>query len=155
MASLLCSAFTWPLANNTIWIVTALWYSGLVFIIASVATATQQSITLSRLTCLPDHDVRIRDMLGYQKRPGTIEEARPRSRPRNVYLPRFGITFIVQIPVMMLRFGIYFFLVGLGVLLGHTAWEHGNVFSSETKVRRNVTSFIENQSVCLQIGTDG
>lgn len=125
MAGLLCSAFTWPLASGTTWVVTALWYSGLVFIIASVATATQQSITLSRLTCLPGHEEYIRDMLGYKANEGSME-----------YKPRKGITFIVQIPVMMLRFGVYFFLVGLGVLLGYAAWEQGDIFSSETKVRK-------------------
>lgn len=123
MAGLLCSAFTWPLASDTTWVVPALWYSGLVFIIASVATATQQSITLSRLTCLPGHEEYIRDMLGSEKNEGGC----------TIYKPRKGITFIIQIPVMMLRFGVYFFLVGLGVLLGYAAWEQGDIFSSETK----------------------
>lgn len=137
MAGLLCSALTWPLASNTIWVVSALWYSGLVLIIASVATATQQSITLSRLACLRDYDDRIKNMLGYLKQ-DCDEESHPRSGPRQEdFHPRFGITFVVQIPVMMLRFGIYFFLVGLGVLLGYAAWEQGNVFTSETKVRKH------------------
>ena len=125
MASLLCSAFTWPLADDTIWVVTALWYSGLVFVLASVATATQQSITLSRFASLPDHESRIKDMLGYEHKDSSGTERR---------LPRYGVVFIGQIPVMMLRFGVYFFMVGLGVLLGYAAWKAGNVFSSEAKV---------------------
>ncbi|KAI0850436.1 hypothetical protein F5Y00DRAFT_260731 [Daldinia vernicosa] len=122
MASLLCSAFTWPLANNTIWVVTSLWYSGLVFILASVATATQQSITLSRFSCLEpeEHAKYIKGILA-------------RDDGNSGLVPRTGISFVMQIPVMMLRFGIYFFMAGLGALLGYTAWEKGNVFSSETK----------------------
>ncbi|KAI0900756.1 hypothetical protein F4806DRAFT_449820, partial [Annulohypoxylon nitens] len=119
MASVLCSAFTWPLANDTIWVVTALWYSGLVFIIAAISTATQQAITLNRFECLPNGDDQIKHMLGYEVEGKTV--------------PRSSVVFIQQIPVMMLRFGVYCFIIGLAVLLGYSAYKDGNWFSPEAK----------------------
>lgn len=49
---------------------------------------------------------------------------------------------------MMLRSGIYFFLFGLGVLIGYDAWERGNVFSSETKVRFRQEGLVH-KSMCV------
>lgn len=92
------------------------------FIIASIATATQQSIILHRFHSHEDPTERLKDMLGYQ------------CHKPNHWHPRLAQLFIWQIPIMMLRFGVYMFLIGMSILLWNAAYNQGDWSSSDWKV---------------------
>jgi len=73
------------------------------FIIASITIATQQSITLHRFSANSESLRHLQTRLGF--------------REGDTIKPRYLALFVWQLPVMMLRFGIYLFLVGLLVLV--------------------------------------
>jgi len=76
------------------------------FAVASIATATQQTITLHRFR---NHPGQVRRVLGQDENVHSASHS-------------MGIrVFVWQIPVMMLRFSIYSYLAGLLIFLWHAA----------------------------------
>lgn len=92
------------------------------FIIASTAGATQQSIMLHRFASHPDHLRRLRALLGRGDCP----------RPVKI--------FVWQIPVVMLRFRIYLLLNALFSYLWHAAFRDGKRHCEELKVNVPITA---------------
>lgn len=117
LASLFASAFTWPLMQISAYSTQGCWFGGLMLIISSITIATQQSITLHRFSTHVNDLRNLRGLLGYQDTPAGIW------RPRKIQL------YVWQMPVMMLRFGIYLFLVGLFLLLWKAARPNGHSWS--------------------------
>ncbi|KAK3345956.1 hypothetical protein B0T25DRAFT_266226 [Lasiosphaeria hispida] len=115
VSTLFCTAFTWPGASETIWSALACWYGGLLFSIASIATATQQSITLHR----------------YRNTPKRLRRILKRQEADSWHLMR---VFVWQIPVMMLRFGLYLYLIGLFIFLWHAAYQDGLWYPERLKI---------------------
>jgi hypothetical protein len=97
LASLFASAFTWPFVPSDAHATLGCWFGGLMLILGSIATATQQCITLYRYSTLGDPGMEnLKTMLN-----------------GSLYLS----VYVWQLPVMMLRFGIIAFVVGLFLLL--------------------------------------
>ncbi|KAI1414627.1 hypothetical protein F5Y13DRAFT_158970 [Hypoxylon sp. FL1857] len=109
VAAVASSAFTWPTITTpgVSWVVRAAWYSSLLLSLASICTATQQSIVLSRLATNPQGSVILRMMLGKSKHQGSNGQLEPR---------RLQL-YIWQVPVSLLSGGVYFFLAGLTVMV--------------------------------------
>ncbi|KAI1377861.1 hypothetical protein F4677DRAFT_28468 [Hypoxylon crocopeplum] len=110
VASLFASAFTWPLVPVDAYATQGCWYCGLILILASVATATQQAVTLHRFRARQDSLVYLRKLLRSRR---TIEgrDAKPSKLAMYVW----------QLPVMSLRLGIYLFILGMLLLIWDAA----------------------------------
>lgn len=98
---MLGNVLAWDSTRELVWPVAACWYGALMFIIASIASATQQGIMLQRFATHPDYLRRLRSLLGRGRNPRPVQ------------------IFVWQVPVMMLRFGIYLLLIGLLIHLWH------------------------------------
>ncbi|KAL9082218.1 MAG: hypothetical protein Q9159_006614 [Coniocarpon cinnabarinum] len=105
VASLFGGSLSWYVAQNASWSVRSLWYAGLVCTIGSISVATQQSISLYRFSATKNGLKHIRSVLG------------GRENERGVREPGAFQVYVWQVPVMLLRFGIVLFLLGLWVLL--------------------------------------
>lgn len=119
IASLFGGAFSWYNIDESAWTSKCAWYLGLLFIIASISSATQQSITLFRFSSRSDACEMIRKVLGTRKG----KDGRRLPQQLQVY--------IWQVPVMLLRLGIIMFLLGLTILL----WDSSKRSSGDLKVR--------------------
>ena len=87
------------------WPIRSLWYTGLICTIGSISVATQQSISLYRFSATDRGLKRIRTILGGRQNGG------------GKWQPAMSQVYVWQTPVMLLRFGIVLFLLGLLVLL--------------------------------------
>jgi hypothetical protein len=102
LSSVIAGAFSWPAVANTHWLVKGFWYCSLALSLASIATATEQAVALSRIVCHPKGLVNLRDVLG--KPSGAIQVP---------YEPRRLQLYVWHIPLAMLNASIYLFLLGL------------------------------------------
>ena len=78
--------------------------------LTSIATATQQSIALYRLTILPEGLAKIREMLSANE-----------TDSMGVVQLRYSQLYIWQVPLSLLNSSVYLFIAGLGVLLWNAA----------------------------------
>lgn len=115
LSGMLGSIFTWESTKTAPWPATSSWYCALMFVIASVASSTQQGIMLQRFASHRDYLRRLRALLGRDHSPRPIQ------------------LFIWQIPVMMLRFGIYSLLFGLFFHIWHPVRENGKLNYDQLK----------------------
>ena len=88
----------------------AIWYSGLLLSLTSIATATQQAVALYRLTILPNGLAKIREMLSEDDRDYL-----------GAFQPRYSQLYIWQVPLLLLNSSVYLFIAGLAVLLWEAA----------------------------------
>lgn len=92
--------------------------------LTSIATATQQSLALYRLTILPDGLAKIREMLS---------DDDPDADGR--FRPRYSQLYIWQAPLLLLNSSVYLFIAGLAVLLWNASKLQGYKWQTdETKV---------------------
>ena len=93
--------------------------------LTSIATATQQSLALYRLTILPDGLAKIREMLS--------DDDGPAANGR--FRPRYSQLYIWQAPLLLLNSSVYLFIAGLAVLLWNASKLQGYKWETdETKV---------------------
>jgi hypothetical protein len=106
------------------------WFGGLVLVLGSIATATHQTITLHRFGTQKDNLETLRKLL--------TSRTRRKAQGGNqgtVRASRLAI-FVWQVPVMMLRLGVYLFLIGLLVLLWDISGVNRDYYSAPNlKVR--------------------
>lgn len=115
LSSVIAGAFSWPPVANAHWLVQGLWYSSITLSLASIATATEQAVALSRIVCHPNGLANLRDVLG--KPANEIQVTH-----NHMYEPRKLQLYIWHLPLAMLNASIYLFLLGL------FAYLLGNVF---------------------------
>lgn len=118
-AGLYGGAFSWSNIDGAPWSTKACWYCGLMLIIGSISTATQQSITLYRFT---SKDSSCHDIFRILK--GRRSDKTERWKPSQSQL------YIWQVPVMLLRLGILLFIIGLFFLL----WDAAKASTADWKV---------------------
>ncbi|KAI0376034.1 hypothetical protein F5Y04DRAFT_226259 [Hypomontagnella monticulosa] len=102
LASLFASAFTWSFVPTDAYATHGCWYAGLMFILASIATATQQAITLYRFKAVGDNLEHLRNL--------------HRKRGEGTDVSSLSV-YVWQLPVMFLRFGVYLFILGMLLFL--------------------------------------
>ena len=121
---MIASAFTWPSLQTNTWAIQAIWYSGLVFSLTSIAAATQQSLALYRLAVLPDGLAKIREM-----------PCKDDPDASGRFQPRYSQLYVWQAPLLLLNSSIYLFIAGLAVLLWNPSRLQGYKWDTdETKV---------------------
>ncbi|KAI1473277.1 uncharacterized protein F4812DRAFT_45042 [Daldinia caldariorum] len=106
LASLFASAIAWPHVPEDAYDTKGCWYVGLILIVSSIASATQQAITLHRFNTLPNSLSVLRKLL-----------RSPNDEKRASILA----VYVWQLPVMFLRLGIFLFIIGMFFLLWNAA----------------------------------
>lgn len=113
-------AFTWDHISESLPVVRAFWYSSLLLALTSLSLATQQGVTLRRLSSHRDGFPFVRMLLGRQnkQRHGLVE-------------PRLAQLYVWQTPVMLLNFSVILAVLGLAVLVvdraRKSAWADADV----------------------------
>ncbi|PSN64505.1 hypothetical protein BS50DRAFT_678595 [Corynespora cassiicola Philippines] len=119
-AGVITAAYSWPvlarldITSQTT--VMAIWYSALVFSLASIATSAQQSVALTRLGSHPEGLKKTRELLGNNLGAGW--------EPNKLQL------FIWQTPLSMLNTSVVMFMIGLVVLVWQSvspAWTGNDI----------------------------
>lgn len=118
----------------------ALWYSSLLLALTSVSVATQQAVTLRRLSSHREGLLFLRRLLGRQK-----------NQPNGVFEPRLAQLYVWQTPIMLLNFSIIVAVVGLAVLVVDKAskseWSNADVQVGS----RNIVIGQVQEADCLKI----
>jgi hypothetical protein len=105
----------------------ATWYSSLILALTAISSATQQSLTLYRLGCYEDCSLRLRKILGYERR---------RKDGSTFWTVRWTQLVVWQIPVMLLNFSILLYMAGLLTMLKERAdFAGGKLSNDDVKVR--------------------
>ncbi|MCJ1418811.1 hypothetical protein MMC32_005162 [Xylographa parallela] len=99
-------AVTWDHISGSVPIIPAFWYSSLLLALSSLSLATQQGVTLRRLSSHRDGFRFVRRLLG-----------RPTKQQEELFEPRLAQLYVWQTPVMLLNFSIVLAVLGLAVLL--------------------------------------
>ncbi|CEI67905.1 unnamed protein product [Fusarium venenatum] len=77
LAGVVAAAFSWQDLKDLSWPTKGLWYGSLIIDLTSICLATQQSLTLHRLSCYTNKCERVREMLSksssYQAHPSEAE----------------------------------------------------------------------------------
>jgi len=113
LSVLLCT-FTWDHVSDSVPIVRALWYSSLLLALTSLSIATQQGVTLRRLSSHKEGLLFVRMLLG-----------RPKKLQHDAVEPRLAQLYVWQTPVMLLNFSIILAVLGLAVLIVDKAEKSG------------------------------
>lgn len=121
IAAVIAGAFSWTRSTEIPWTSQAVWYSSLILALASVSTASQQSIGLYRLGSHPEGLRKLRILLGGPNQ----------NRPRKSQL------YIWQVAVMSLNVSVLLFLIGLAILLWDLALT-SSTRATDTKVWSNL-----------------
>ena len=116
VAGVVATAFTWPSLASSGWTVKAIWYSGLVLALTSIATAAEQAVALYRVATHPSGLFILRNLLSkdHETIDGQVE-------------PELWQLYVWQIPVSFLGGSVYLFLAGLAVML----WDAGRALDLE------------------------
>ena len=128
------SAFSWYNITPQPYPVRSVWYSGLLLALVSITIAVQQSVALHRLSSNQDGLAKLRSMLSY-KHAGVLKA-------------RYSQVYIWQTPVMLLNVSIFFFLIGLVIVVfrtGETEAEDIRVGLHEP-VKQSVTNLCKSQT---------
>jgi hypothetical protein len=104
------SAFSWYNTTTSPWSTKALWYSGLLFAMASITAAGVHSAGLHRLGVHPSWQTKLRETLGTPVRNNPTE-----------WRPRALQPLMWQTPNFLLKLSIVCFIVGLVILIWDTA----------------------------------
>ncbi|KAG8354233.1 hypothetical protein FVEN_g7816 [Fusarium venenatum] len=104
LAGVVAAAFSWQDLKDLSWPTKGLWYGSLIIDLTSICLATQQSLTLHRLSCYTNKCERVREMLSksssYQAHPSEAEVTQ---------------LYVWQTPIMLLNIGIVLFIIGLAI----------------------------------------
>ena len=107
---MISSAFSWYNVTTSPWSTKALWYSGLLFAMASITAAGVHSAGLHRLGVHPSWQTKLRETLGTPVRNNPTE-----------WRPRALQPLMWQTPNFLLKLSIVCFIVGLVILIWDTA----------------------------------
>ncbi len=130
------AAFSWKDPDQMFWATGGLWYGSLFMDLTCICLATQQAVAINRVSCYPDKDVKIREMLGVE---GT----------NGIRRPRWSQIFVWQTPVMLMYIGVLLFVAGLVIQFFAglpSVWSPDNVKVSPCRpsfVKRLAKSFIQ------------
>lgn len=124
IASVVSGSFTWP-QPDTIPIATlGCWYSALIFALTSVSSATQQAVTLNRLSTYSNGLTRIRLLLASRTPSEQAHDGHNAQHNR----PSLRQLYVWQTPIMFLNFSILLYIAGLMTLVFQVASQQwGNV----------------------------
>lgn len=116
MAGVISAAFSWQPVDQIPWATAGLWYGALLINLTSICLATQQGVSLNRLSGYSDSLSRIRNSLGSQ----TSQFAPV------VVAPHWDQLYVWQTPIMLLNVSVVLFIVGIVILLfnslGSVVW---------------------------------
>ncbi|KAI9847111.1 MAG: hypothetical protein M1838_001015 [Thelocarpon superellum] len=124
LAATISAGFAWDNAGDFAWPALALWYAALLFSLASICIATQQSVSLRRLMVHRQGPQRVRHLLGI------ADESRI-----GHFRPRESQLWAWEVPIILLNYGIIVFCIGLGIIMWQNAalsWD--GLGNRETKV---------------------
>jgi hypothetical protein len=100
------------------------WYSALIFALTSVSSATQQAITLNRLSTYSNGLTRIRLLLAAETESEQADDGHDARHKR----PSLLQLYVWQTPIMFLNFSILLYIAGLMALVFQVATQQwGNV----------------------------
>ncbi|KAI4136468.1 MAG: hypothetical protein L6R39_007768 [Caloplaca ligustica] len=119
IAGVISGSFSWYNIENTSWPTRAVWFSGLVLAIASVASSAIHTAAFLRMRCDADVTLRFRQALGKeQKGPGP-------------WKPHVLMPYVLGGPTLHLKLAVLMFLVGLFYDIWHSAVKAGLAWRSD------------------------
>ncbi|KAK3390635.1 hypothetical protein B0H63DRAFT_466188 [Podospora didyma] len=107
VASVISASFSWQPVDQIPWPTAGLWYGALLMNLTSICLATQQGVSLNRLSGYSDSLLRIRNLLGSQ----TAQYAHV------IVVPHWDQLYVWQTPIMLLNVSVILFITGIVILL--------------------------------------
>ncbi len=112
MAAVVSAAFSWQPFEQIPWATAGLWHGALLMNLTSICLATQQGVSLNRLSGYGDGLSRIRRMLG----------SRADGLANSIAVPYWDQLYVWQTPIMLLNVSIVLFIVGVVIKLFDNLW---------------------------------
>ncbi|KAK4209373.1 hypothetical protein QBC37DRAFT_324064, partial [Rhypophila decipiens] len=111
VAGVISAAFSWQPVDDIPWSTAGLWYGALLMNLTSICLATQQGVSLNRLSGYSDSLSKIRNLLG---------SAGFHRQHRVTVTPHWDQLYVWQTPIMLLNVSIILFITGVVILIFET-----------------------------------